>query len=80
MEKIKLNMTFYPNKLHKKRRKGHWRRELGKLVTPETLKPFLPPLLEAGYGLILRGFRDIFGSVFSPHPLLVLKTINLIFT
>lgn len=52
--------------------------ELGKLVTPEELKP--PPPPQAGYGLILGGFRDIFGAVSSPHPLLVLKTKNLIVT
>lgn len=71
-------MKFY--KLHKKRGEGPRRGELSELGTPEKLKPLSPSPLETGYYLILGGFRDIFGSVSSPDPLLVLKKTYLIFT
>lgn len=51
--------------------------ELGKLVT---LGGISAPL-QAGFGLNPGGYRDIFGAVSSPLPLLGLKTPNLfIFT
>lgn len=47
-KKLNETMEFYPNKLGKKRGKGPWRGELGKLVTHEKLKPSLPPRQHIG--------------------------------